>query len=466
MQLTLEDVQEVRFTVVKGTNPGSKLAFEPVPRTIRIGRSANNDIVIGDPTVSRQHARVEIRADGYAIADEGSSTGLEKMGFRVGKELEPLNSGDEFRIGDTILRFEIVAKKGAMKRIAARESGVPQGPSPLANVVATMRRALATMGLRKPLTQAVGGLCFLALIVIGLWPEPPQIPPQAAGLLPIDYNAIRGYGVGDESHAGGATFEIPTDAEGVGIYMRVLPGAGVEIRAGGEILTTIERGRDWQSHSVITLPRAIAKTGGSAHLLIDHLGYSAEQGAVAPDAVPRWGVGRMRIVRVTEAGASPAKLEGDVTALRELYGRVDDDPRHRYELVEGMRKAVVGLMKLAGRSAVAYALPAATGPVGFDAQVEMALVELREGRLDRAVDRLLPALQTVDVELDREYRRLANSLELLKKKDSKREIAQMLPRILRLIPDPTDVRHRDALDVSRTLTSKDLEAFRDLMGQP
>ncbi|MGH7802924.1 MAG: hypothetical protein ACREQJ_01125, partial [Candidatus Binatia bacterium] len=291
------------------------------------------------------------------------------------------------------------------------------------------------------------------------------IPPQAAALLPIDYNTLWGYGVGDDSHAGGATFEFPTDAEGVGIYMRLLPGAGVEIRAGGQVLATVERGRDWQSHSVIALPRAIAKTGG-ALLLLDHLGYAAEQGAVAPDAVPRWGVGRMRLVRVAEAASSPAKLEGDVTALRELYGRVDDDPRHRYELVEGMRKAVVGLMKLAGRPAVAYAMPASTGPVGFDAQVEIALVEIREGRLDRAVDRLLPALQIADVELDREYRKLANSLELLKKKNSTQEIAQMLPRILRLIPDPTDVRHRDALDVSRTLTSKDLEAFRDLMAQP
>lgn len=464
MQLTPEDIQELRFTVVKGSNPGSKISFDPTTRQVRIGRAVDSDIVIADPSVSRNHARVEIRADGYTIVDAGSSAGMEKMGFRVGKTPEALVSGDEFKLGDTILRFEVVAKKGALKRAAARDAG-PAKPSPIANVVTALRRALSTMGLRTPLTQAIAGVCFLVLIVIGLLPAPPTIPPQASRALPIDYNAVWGYNDADSSHADGAVFDVPQDAEGVGVYLRILPGAGVEIRAGERTVTTVEAGRDWQPYSVLLLPRAIARTS-APHLILDYLGYAAAQGDVPPDAVRSWGVSRMWIVRVAEAVSSPGRLAEDVTALRELYGRVGDDPPARYNLVKGLRTTLIGLMKLAGRPAIAYALPSSMGGKDFDAQVAYALGEINERRLDRAIDRLLPALQIADVELAREHTKLANKLALLQKKQSGPEIAKLVPQILRMIPEPTDVRHRNALEVARTLKRKDLEAFQDLMNAP
>jgi hypothetical protein len=465
VQLALEDVQELRFVVVKGSNPDSKVSFGPTPRRIRIGRAADNDIIITDPAVSRSHACVEVRTDGCTIVDAGSSAGLEKMGFRVGKTPEPLLSGDEFKLGETILRFEVVAKKGALKRAAAREAG-PAKASPLANaipnVVAALRRILSTIGLRTPLTQAIAGLCVLALIVLALWPAPPTLPPQSSAPLPIDYNAVRGYNAADSAHADGAVFDVPQDADGLGVYFRILPGAGIEIRAGGREVTRIDAGNDWLPYSVLLLPRAIARASGP-HFIIDHLGYSPEQGAVAPDAVRSWGVGRMWLVRVAEAPSSPGRLADDVKALGELHGRVADDPAARYDLVKGLRIALVGLMKLSGRPALAYSLPANVSGKDFDTQVATGLVEINERRLDRAIDRLLPALQIADVELSREYAKLANQLALLQKKESGGEIALLVPRILKMIPDPTDVRYRDALEVSRTLKGKDLEAFQDAM---
>ena len=466
MQLGLGDVQEIRFTVIKGSNPGAKISFEPTPRTIRIGRSADNDLVVADATVSRQHAHVDIRDDGYSIKDAGSSSGLEKMGFRVGREPEPLQSGDELRLGDTILRFEVVAKKGAIKRVAAKESEKESGPpkpSPLTNVLAVFRRALSTMGLRSGRMQIIAAACFLVLVYVGLQPEPPTIAPQAADLLSIDYDGVWGYNEYDVSHAGGAVFQLPSDADGVGVYLRLLAGDGVEIHAGDRIATSIAAAGDWQSIHVLVLPRAIAADGVPT-LKFDHLGYSAEMGPVPPDAVSGWGIGKMRIVRVTGGASSPSRVEEDLASMRELYGRLEDNPRHRYEMIVGLRRAMVGLMKLAGRPAVAYSLPISTGG-RLDAQLDSALLEIRERRLDRAVDRLLPALQTADVDLTREYTKLANNLELMKRKESTAEIAQILPKILKLIPDPTDVRHRDALELSRTLWGDDLATFEGLMGE-
>ena len=116
MNFTFDDVDEVRFTVVQGANPGSAIPFAPGARTIRIGRAVDNDIVTNDAAVSRSHARVEVGEGQCLIADAGSRGGVEKMGFRLGEAPEPLESGDEFKIGNTILRFEIVLKKSAAKR--------------------------------------------------------------------------------------------------------------------------------------------------------------------------------------------------------------------------------------------------------------------------------------------------------------------------------------------------------------
>ena len=77
MKLAPEDVQEYRFTVVRGAKPGSRVSFEGGVRSVRIGRAVDNDIVVNDATVSRAHARVDLRADGWFLADAGSSAGVD-----------------------------------------------------------------------------------------------------------------------------------------------------------------------------------------------------------------------------------------------------------------------------------------------------------------------------------------------------------------------------------------------------
>ena len=71
MKLPLDEVEEIRFVVVKGTSPGATVGFEPGVRSIRIGRAVDNDVVINDHSVSRAHCRVDIRQDGNFICDLG-----------------------------------------------------------------------------------------------------------------------------------------------------------------------------------------------------------------------------------------------------------------------------------------------------------------------------------------------------------------------------------------------------------
>jgi RsiW-degrading membrane proteinase PrsW (M82 family) len=55
---------------VEVTYAGQRYSFEP-GKTVRIGRSTDNDVVVSDPTVSRQHARLGYGPDGWVFEGEG-----------------------------------------------------------------------------------------------------------------------------------------------------------------------------------------------------------------------------------------------------------------------------------------------------------------------------------------------------------------------------------------------------------
>ena len=68
-----------------------------------IGRSLDNDLVLPDPTVSRQHARLRNARGMWFIQDQESAGGILVNGKRV--KACQLYSGDEIEIGDTVFRF-------------------------------------------------------------------------------------------------------------------------------------------------------------------------------------------------------------------------------------------------------------------------------------------------------------------------------------------------------------------------
>lgn len=78
---------------------GSRIALRP---GLRIGRSADNDIVIGDRRASRYHARLTGSGNGLAIEDIGSANGTFLDGARV--ERAALTANAIITIGDTHLR--------------------------------------------------------------------------------------------------------------------------------------------------------------------------------------------------------------------------------------------------------------------------------------------------------------------------------------------------------------------------
>jgi predicted component of type VI protein secretion system len=86
--------------------------FELVKETMTIGRDVQNDIVINDAEVSRQHVRFSKQGNGYSIEDLGSTNGTFVNSMRLAGQ-KALTSGDVIALGETVV-FEYVALSADM----------------------------------------------------------------------------------------------------------------------------------------------------------------------------------------------------------------------------------------------------------------------------------------------------------------------------------------------------------------
>lgn len=77
--------------------------FSLVDGTVLIGRGSENDVVLFSDSVSRRHARIESRPNGYRIVDMCSTNGTYVNDQPV--QERTLCRGDQIKIGDTILKF-------------------------------------------------------------------------------------------------------------------------------------------------------------------------------------------------------------------------------------------------------------------------------------------------------------------------------------------------------------------------
>ena len=70
---------------------------------MRIGRGMDNEVVLHSDSVSRQHARVEVRSGQYFLVDMHSTNGTYVNDEPV--DDCRLRRGDQVKVGDTILKF-------------------------------------------------------------------------------------------------------------------------------------------------------------------------------------------------------------------------------------------------------------------------------------------------------------------------------------------------------------------------
>lgn len=92
-----------QLRVSKGAAAGEEYSFTD---EARLGRTADNDVVVKDGAASRSHARVFEKAGKYFIEDLGSANGTRLNNAAV-KTARELKSGDAIMIGDTVFEFEL-----------------------------------------------------------------------------------------------------------------------------------------------------------------------------------------------------------------------------------------------------------------------------------------------------------------------------------------------------------------------
>lgn len=84
---------------------------------ITIGRGAENDVAIDDPTVSRRHAEVIYTDEGWCVVDRDSRAGVGVNGYRVHGS-QPIDDGDTIMINTHSFAFKEANSK--KKRRGAR----------------------------------------------------------------------------------------------------------------------------------------------------------------------------------------------------------------------------------------------------------------------------------------------------------------------------------------------------------
>jgi pSer/pThr/pTyr-binding forkhead associated (FHA) protein len=98
-------VAVTRF-VIAGLRDAAGRRYPLKGAATRIGRLADNDIVLRDPDVSRHHATIIDTGSGFMIMDLQSANGVEVEGQRIDVSAA-LAAGDHIRIGGREFMFEI-----------------------------------------------------------------------------------------------------------------------------------------------------------------------------------------------------------------------------------------------------------------------------------------------------------------------------------------------------------------------
>jgi predicted component of type VI protein secretion system len=95
----MQDQTTFQLVMHRGPRPGQ--VFELPRSTVSIGRDPGNQVVINDPQISRQHARITPQGGLLILEDLGSTNGTTVNGLRI-VGAHTLAHGDEIGLGDDV----------------------------------------------------------------------------------------------------------------------------------------------------------------------------------------------------------------------------------------------------------------------------------------------------------------------------------------------------------------------------
>ncbi len=136
-----------------------------------IGRSRNSDILIDAPTVSRSHAALIWKNDGWTLTDLYSANGVEYKGVElVPEEANPIKIGDSFAVGGvkaTLVPLSPEEERQSESRTRPGRVIKPSFTLYLLTVFQLVMAAQLSLGALDSFTWAVP-ICFVAMSAI-MW---------------------------------------------------------------------------------------------------------------------------------------------------------------------------------------------------------------------------------------------------------------------------------------------------------
>ncbi|MBX5483810.1 MAG: sigma 54-interacting transcriptional regulator [Myxococcaceae bacterium] len=133
-------VQEFHLVLVNTERAGT--AF-PVKQETRIGKAADNDVVLDHPTVSRTHLIIQRQGDRFLVQDQASTNGTYIDGAQVREAF--LKPGALLEVGDVQLRFQPTVSPVEIAPTADERLGELVGKSlPMRQIFALMQRIAPT----------------------------------------------------------------------------------------------------------------------------------------------------------------------------------------------------------------------------------------------------------------------------------------------------------------------------------
>jgi pSer/pThr/pTyr-binding forkhead associated (FHA) protein len=152
--------------VRSGTMKGRRLPVK-VP-VVNIGRADFNDVVIGDPSVSTSHAKLQRRDDVWVLSDLGSTNGTFVEGERISGEVA-LGPGSTIKFGEVAVLFEPLDENAPVRRSSGTQVLSAVLPSDTGESEAAVTAARARRPIRAATPRPSGPPAWLiaTLVVVG-----------------------------------------------------------------------------------------------------------------------------------------------------------------------------------------------------------------------------------------------------------------------------------------------------------
>ncbi len=107
------NVRAFTLEVVSGPETGARATAKD--SLLRVGAAADNDLVLTDPTVSREHLEVSREGDGFWVRDRGSRHGTRLEGRRV--VAAAIAPNEHLLLGKTVLRLTLAPRAEAISTL-------------------------------------------------------------------------------------------------------------------------------------------------------------------------------------------------------------------------------------------------------------------------------------------------------------------------------------------------------------